>query len=344
MEDGLAYGPDPLRVDLPSDEEEEDIEVDEEDDEFDEMAAQQQMLAKVLSTLPRYNGEGAWNVHQGALEQWRELNGIQAGDGAVAAAWKKTALLYSLTGKAAERASTIGIGTEAYNQADNWAEMMELLKNIFAPVADSEISRVAFRARKQGPREDIVSYLTAKISLWHQAYPQAGQRTFHTIMDEGINGMANNVIKRLVRRSAPNNQQQLVDAATAAVASERYSYAAGYSESTTLDGLMTIVETNVGRNFGNNELGEPMEVDAVERETRKCFNCNKTGHLSKNCWKPKKKKEDKDKKKKPQQKGGCYNCGDMGHFARACPKPKKKKPEVNQVDDDEAPDVYEKDD
>ena len=128
------------------------------------------------------------------------------------------------------------------------------------------------------------------------------------------------------------------------MASERYSYTVGYSESTTLDSLMTIVETNVGRNFGNNELGEPMEVDAVERETRKCFNCDQKGHLSKNCWKPNKKRKDREKKKKSQQKG-CYNCGEQGHFARACPKPKKKKPEVKKVEDNnEASDVCEEDD
>ena len=147
---------------------------------------------------------------------------------------------------------------------------------------------------------------------------------------------------------APENEQEFIDAATRAVASERYAYSAGYSESTTLDGLRTIIETNVGRNFGSNELGEPMEVDAIGRETRKCYNCGTEGHLAKTCWKPKKKREGKDKdkdkgrKKKPQK--GCYNCGVNGHFARNCPKPKTKRTEIQQVEEKcETPDVYEED-
>ena len=55
----------------------------------------------------------------------------------------------------------------------------------------------------------------------------------------------------------------------------------------------------------------PMEIDATEKrklfkkETQKCYNCEKVGHLAKNC-KSKKQvnatQEDKRKKKKPQKK------------------------------------------
>ena len=139
MAEGLVHGPEnnSLQVVLPG-EDEEFYEPDEDGD----MA--QQQLSKALSNLPKYS-DGSWQVHQQALEQWGTLN--QIGE-AVPLDWRKTALLYLLTGKAAERTATVGIGTPAFRDAASWNDMMDLLKNIFAPPADSEISRVAFRAQK----------------------------------------------------------------------------------------------------------------------------------------------------------------------------------------------------
>lgn len=49
-----------------------------------------------------------------------------------------------------------------------------------------------------------------------------------------------------------------------------------------------------------------------------CFNCGESGHMSRECPKPRK-----------QGGGGgggrsCYNCGDSGHMSRECPQPKKQ--------------------
>ena len=55
----------------------------------------------------------------------------------------------------------------------------------------------------------------------------------------------------------------------------------------------------------------PMEIDATEKrkpfkkETQKCYNCEKMGHLAKNCRSKKQVnaiQEDKRRKKKPQKK------------------------------------------
>ena len=54
--------------------------------------------------------------------------------------------------------------------------MKTLIRNRFEPTADSEISKVAFRARRQSAKQDMVIYLTAKMSLWRCAYPTEAQQ------------------------------------------------------------------------------------------------------------------------------------------------------------------------
>ena len=63
----------------------------------------------------------------------------------------------------------------------------------------------------------------------------------------------------------------------------------------------------------------------------KCYNCNKTGHIFKNCAKPKRERE------------SCYDCGGMGHIAKNCPtretkesKETKEKLQVSNVYEDPA--------
>ena len=235
---------------------------------------------KLLSTLPRYDGNGMWRLHEEALEVWRALNPVADAPHP----WQKNAILFSLVGSAAERVSVVGRGTDAFTNAADWAAYMTLVRNLFQPVADSEISRIAFRSRKQDPREDVGSYLTAKAALWRAAYPDDAQRSFNTLLDEAINGLANKVIKRMVRRAVPADEQELMAAATGAVASERYAYAGGYSESTSMDGLTTVIETAHRRNYPQRmDDVEPMEVDAMDRgdrEQQKCYNCGIRGHLS----------------------------------------------------------------
>lgn len=67
----------------------------------------------------------------------------------------------------------------------------------------------------------------------------------------------------------------------------------------------------------------PMEVDKVE--ARKCYNCQKPGHLAKDCRSAKKERGDIT----------CYNCNTKGHMAKDCRKPKKKGSKVRVVDEED---------
>ena len=57
----------------------------------------------------------------------------------------------------------------------------------------------------------------------------------------------------------------------------------------------------------------------------KCFNCNKYGHIAKECWK---------KKEKEMRK--CFKCDKEGHIAKDCKgKQLMKKQKIQEESDDE---------
>ena len=63
----------------------------------------------------------------------------------------------------------------------------------------------------------MVSYLMSMMSLWRQAYPQEAQRQFNMLLDFAIDGCYSKVIKRMVRRTNPENVEALMTAATNSV-------------------------------------------------------------------------------------------------------------------------------
>ena len=58
----------------------------------------------------------------------------------------------------------------------------------------------------------------------------------------------------------------------------------------------------------------------------KCFNCNKYGHMAKECWNKKKEKETRK----------CFKCNKEGHIAKDCKgKQSMKKWKIQEESDDE---------
>ena len=116
-------------------------------------------------------------------------------------------------------------------------KMLVVVRNIFAPEADTDMSKVSVRERRQYLKEDILNYLTAKMALFNLIYPIIAD--FTTLRNNAINGMANKVIKRLVRRVKPADPYLLRAVAVRCVAGERQAYTGGDSNSTNLDGFTT---------------------------------------------------------------------------------------------------------
>ncbi|XP_015432072.1 PREDICTED: uncharacterized protein LOC107188311 [Dufourea novaeangliae] len=80
-----------------------------------------------------------------------------------------------------------------------------------------------------------------------------------------------------------------------------------------------------------------LRISVKEENSEKpirCYNCNKVGHISKDCSKP------------PRERGSCYHCGERGHVVKNCPqketkepketKEMKEKPQVSNVYEDPA--------
>ena len=68
--------------------------------------------------------------------------------------------------------------------------------------------------------------------------------------------------------------------------------------------------TGSGTTFGG--YGKPMEM--IGKTDLKCYNCNRTGHLAKDCRSPKKPGNSSINKSGSK----CFNCDKLGHWSRDC--------------------------
>ena len=88
---------------------------------------------------------------------------------------------------------------------------------------------------------------------------------------------------------------------------------ASCSELVSLEGLA--VTTQFSKDAENE--AEPEGIEGLSK--RKCFKCQKTAHIAKDCQQ--KRKEGTEKKE-----GNCNYCSKPGHWARDCFKKKKTRP------------------
>ena len=266
--------------------------------------AAQQSARKALGHMPHFDGSSPWRCFEDRFKLWMEMNL----DDEITVEFRKRALLYAMKGSAADRARIYKEGSTQWNNATDIATYLTTLRNIFMPTEESEIARAEFKALKQKKNEDIASYLTMKISLWENAFPEA-ERSFHTLLSEVIHGVYNNVVKRIIRRANPVDQVSLRTVAITAVANERESYRGGYGESTSLDGLACV---SIPRQV--DEEYEPMEVDRINKVEIQCYRCRKMGHIGRNC--PDNKPREGNQAQKPKVR--CYRCNLLGHVASKC--------------------------
>ena len=217
---------------------------------------------------PKYAGKESWRTFENTFATWWRVNRIDAQDGE----FQKRALLSCMRGQAVEMTRPYSEGTDTWNNCADLTNYLEAFRRIFLPPEESELARSEFKARKQSRREDISTYLSAKIALWQLAYPEE-ERSFASLMDETIAGIANRVVKRNLRYAQINDIQALRTTAVRIVAAERQCYREGTSESTSLDGLAATTFV-----AAENDNDEEMDYDdggvnAVKFEG----NCRKCG-------------------------------------------------------------------
>ena len=248
-----------------------------------------------------------WRSWKSQFVTWLDMMGISnlgaEEQPAEFVAFTKLIVASSMKGSGIERIRPFMPGSAAADAATSLTQYLDVLETVFQPPQESRSLKLEFKSCKQDIREDVSSYLSTKLALYDVAYPE-GQQDFETLLTEVIGGLYSKVIKRRLR-----NTDNVIDRHTLRtklfdiVAKEKEQYLAGYSESTSLDGL-TAVAVPILRRGHTTSTGppiageEPMEVDAVreevarvdytpqpknEVEKRTCFGCKKVGHLRRNC-------------------------------------------------------------
>ena len=171
--------------------------------------------ARALASTPKFYGTESWRNFESAYLTWYRINRIQDLD----ADFQKRSLLTCMRGKAIEMTRPKAENTAAWRDAADLNAYVVTMRGVFLPPEESEMSRTEFKIRRQGRKEDVSTYLSAKIALWQMAYADA-ERSFTTLMDETIKGLENRVVKRQLRYAIVRNEEELRRTAVRLVAAE----------------------------------------------------------------------------------------------------------------------------
>ena len=245
---------------------------------------------KLVHQCPKYARKRPWRQYVCEFFSWVETFEIyECGDEFI-----KDTMVWSMKGQAMDMIHPHRAGSATYANNPTWRGYARAVEHIFAPKAESQLAKQEFKTYRQGQTEDISSYLATKRALFDVAYGQFGP--FDTLLDEVINGIINKEVKRELRMRNPRTPEEMSVHAVQIVANVRAAYENGYGLSDSKAGLYHTTMLGVREN-----QEEPMEVTAMKRKMRameeqlnamnsgnsmKCFKCNRTGHLAKDCRVP----------------------------------------------------------
>ena len=264
--------------------------------------------AKALQGVPKFRGTESWRTFESSFLTWYRINKIEQ----LPPDFQKRSLLTCMRGQAVEMTRPYAENTATWTRCGTLNEYVDAMRGIFLPPEESELARTEFKIRKQGRREDISTYLSAKIALWQLAYPEP-ERSFSTLLDETIAGIANKIVKRSLRYAAINNPEELRRQSVRFVAAERQCYREGTAESTSLDGLAATTRIADQQHDDDDDM-EHDGYNAMGKFQGNCRECGTFGHKATNCYKNK----NRDGGAKSSEEKKCHRCDRTGHLKSKC--------------------------
>lgn len=187
-----------------------------------------------------------------------------------------------------------------------------------------EKARALFDVKTQSASEGIITY-HGDFDIIHRDAFENPQDHQNVLIDHFISGLRNREVMRDLIKNRPATYSA---ALTQALEQEGYSERFQLNQARIKNGgqLPTrYLNAPRGKTANRSNAGEPMDVDNVNRRDQP-----KAGN-AKNVWKQGQKhpqrNEDKQKGKKKDIK--CYNCDLTGHIAKNCRKPKRKRKAAN---------------
>jgi len=274
-----------------------------------------------LRSMPIFKADRAsgesWRYFRQSWMLWHSCNGIQE---IADVGMQKTGLSFAMRDAAQRAIQLHGPGTASFNGAATLEDYMNVLQSVFQPAAESNMARQDFQNRKQYAREPVTEYLADKFALYNAAEPDPGNRNFPHLRQQTLVGLHSNWVKQEVIRANPQDEGTLQNACVAAVGQAREAYQLGCGIVSNLDGL---AGTTITSKYSQPDA-EDMEIGKVE-DDRKCFNCDKRGHLAAKCPK----KGGKGTKRESGGKDGivCHYCDKPGHKRPDCRKLKRDEKE-----------------
>ena len=311
-----------------------------------ERNARQKQFSAALRTLPHWREEragegGTFRVHLDAMRRWFMGNPVEG------AQEKKLALISSIQGRAAERLKPVDDQSTCFLDVSiAYDEYANRVKEIFIPISEREMSRSSFKLRRQAPEEDVASYFSNKYALFSEAYENVLDSNFHEFRDRLIEGLVSIIVKRQLSRARCDTIDEIRSALYKIVASERTAFMSGYGEATSLDGLAAVSRGEFAMRTYTVDGRSPMDMSTLggqrpEREGRqeeisylnndgstgrKCFQCNSTDHIKRNC--PEVRRSEPVQEARGQNRGGgrpgvdkalgCTRCGRNNHMIGTC--------------------------
>ena len=275
-----------------------------------------------LRSLPKFSGKSneRWRNHELMYKMWLEVNSIEQ---IATPRQQKMAILSSLAGSATRAIELHGPGKPSFDNAASPEVYLGVIRSVFLPKAESNLSRMDFEQYRQGADEPISEYGTTKLALYHSAEPTEAARSFAYLRSEMLRGIYSGYVKNEVIRMNPTDEAQLLEAMITALGQAREAYQLGVGVVPNLDGLAstTRMMTGYGDSGGSQGGVEPMEIGAIN--DKRCYKCNQPGHFSKDC-----KKGNPPKGAPGANKGTkdvvCYYCNKKGHRQDNCFKKKRE--------------------